>query len=184
MRDIRWPPLRVSALALLILLAGCGTALSTNPSGLSPTPAAQFSPTPSAAATPGGNGHVTLHTDALLYQPGATITVTLSNGSTHSISFPDHLTNCTVILLQRTKAQPKAANEGVDIINPCRLASPTRLHTLGPGQQLIVPLAAPKGGWPPGRYLATLGYRLSLESGLAMTISSPAFVVGASGPQP
>jgi hypothetical protein len=44
---------------------------------------------------------VTLNVSASVYQPGDTIVLILNNQSGQTIHFPDHLTECTVILLQR-----------------------------------------------------------------------------------
>lgn len=173
-----------STLAALGSLAGCGQNFSsgaTNPSATPTTP----STTPQASATSATTeGPITLRTSALLYQPGDSIVVTLSNGSKQTIYFPDHQTNCTIILLQRLRAQPKANEGGPTGINPCRLAIATRIHSLGPGQRQVVTLVAPKGGWPAGLYLATLNYRLSPSIGSSTSLSSPTFAIGSGAPQP
>jgi hypothetical protein len=127
---------------------------------------------------------VTLHVDKALYRTDDTIVVTVSNQRSQTISFPDHLTNCTVILLQRPKAQPLATDQGHAGINPCLLTIATRMHTLASGQQLVVKLVAPKDGWPAGVYLATLSYHTTSTAGVPTTISSSAFVVGPPGAQP
>lgn len=176
------------ALALPLLFAGCGASGPAGANGSPATPTAKAtSPAIHTSPPAGGGGPVTLSTDALHYQTGDTISVTLSNRSRQTIYFPDHLTNCTVILLQRQKAQPLAeAGErtGGTGVNPCQLAIVTRMHSLGPGQHLVVKLVAPKGGWPAGIYLATLSYRLSPSIGSSTALASPAFVVGSSAPQP
>lgn len=183
MRDVRRWLFIVSALIPFLLLTGCGSALSTSTACLSPTTSTQCSPSPSTQATPPeGKSAVLLRLDALRYAPNAVISVTVSNESQQSIVFPDHLTNCTVILLQRAKVQPQATREQAGVVNPCRLAIPTRLHVLGPGQRLIVTLVAPQSGWTAGLYVATLSYRPSSLAGPATTISSPAFTVGPSEP--
>lgn len=185
MRSISQPILIMGVLMTVLLLTGCGSTPFTNTPGPASTPTTPPSLSSTSLVPPrGGEGPVTLRTDALLYQPDATILVILSNGSQHALAFPDHLTNCTVILLQRATTQPRTTGTESDGINPCRLASLTRLHTLGPGQQLVVPLIAPQGGWPPGRYLALLSYQLSPGAGPATAISSPAFTIGSPAPQP
>lgn len=185
MRDFRQRLLIVSALIPVLLLAGCGSTLSPRAARPSPTTTTQGSPSPPTIATPPeGKSTVLLRPDALSYPPAATISVTVNNESRQSIAFPDHLTNCTVILLQRAQAQPRVNREQASGVNPCRLATPTRLHVLAPGQRLVVALVAPQGGWPPGRYLATLSYRPSSLAGPVATISSPAFTVGPPGSQP
>jgi len=110
--------------------------------------------------------------------------VTVSNQSSQTIYFPDHLTNCTVILLQRSKAQSLANEGGQAGINPCQLAIATHIHSLDPGQRLVVKLVVPKSGWPTGLYLATLSYHTSPSAGPSTILSSPAFAVGPRAPQP
>jgi hypothetical protein len=128
---------------------------------------------------------VTLQVSATLYQANDTITVTLSNQSSQTIYFPDHLTSCTVILLQRQKVQPlqplESENEPAGV-NPCRLGIATREHSLGVGQSLVVKLVAPSNGWLPGHYLARLSYRTSRTAGTSTTISSAVFQIGAAVP--
>lgn len=171
------------ALMCLALLAGCGSNTVTNQNGLSTsTPdhssSAVVKPSPTNATSVARTGPVTLYTDASNYRTSDTITVTLSNQSNQTIYFPDHLTNCTVILLQRPKFQPRAGDDVQGIVNPCRLAIVTRIHSLGAGQRLDVRLVASPGGWAPGIYHASLTYRTSLDAGPSTTISSTAFTVG------
>ncbi len=165
-----------STLTVLALLAGCGSETAANRTDLSSsTP--EPSPTTGGTST-AGTGPVTLRVDANYYQKGDTITVTLSNQSNQTIYFPDHLTNCTVIILQLPKVQPKAGDGVQGIVNPCRLAIATRIHSLGTGHHLDVRLVAPPGGWTPGIYHASLTYRTSPDAGPSTTISSAAFTVG------
>ncbi len=167
-----------STLTALALLTGCGSDTATNRTDLSsPTPEPSAT-TDSNATAAAGTGPVTLRTDAHFYQRGDTITVTLSNQSDQTIYFPDHLTNCTVISLQRLKVQPKTGDDVQGIINPCRLAIATRIHSLGTGQSLDVRLVAPTGGWAPGIYHASLTYSTSPDGGPSTAISSAAFTVG------
>jgi hypothetical protein len=65
-----------------------------------------------------------------------TISLTLSNQST-PISFPDHLTNCTVILL------PRQVIGGWHNNNVCQLMTRTDLHKLEAGKSLTIDLASP-----------------------------------------
>lgn len=172
------------ALMCLALFAGCGSNTVTNQNGLSmSTPdhssSAAVKPSPTTNATSvARTGPITLYTDASNYGTSDTIIVTLSNQSNQTIYFPDHLTNCTVILLQRPKVQPRTGDGVQGIVNPCRLAIATRIHTLGAGQRLDVRLVAPSGGWAPGIYHASLTYRTSPDAGPSTTISSAAFTVG------
>ncbi len=162
----------------LALLAGCGPYSSTGTHAL-PTATTKPSPIVRPKASPTAtrgvthtvpNASVTILIDARVHQPGDTISVTLSNQGSTTIYFPDHLTNCTVILLQRLGPFPQA-------VNLCRLMTRTRLHSLGAGESLTVKLAAPFQGWMPGFYLATLSYRSSFASRQLTTISSEQFQV-------
>ena len=180
-----------SALTVVAVLAGCGLNTTTNATGLSTTTAepsstaaTKASPmTTSSSISAVRTGPVTLYVGAQFYRTGDTISVTLSNQSNQTIYFPDHLTNCTVILLQRQKVQSVVAANGQAIIDACRLAIATRMHSLGAGQRLVVRLAAPLDGWPPGFYRATLSYRMSLNGGPSTTIRSAVFTVGPLVPQ-
>jgi hypothetical protein len=180
------------ALISLALLAGCGSNTAANQTGLSTsTPDHSSSAAAKPSPTTNGNstavaraGPVTLYTDAQYYRKSDTISVTLSNQSNQTIYFPDHLTNCTVVLLQRLKAQPLAGDNVQVIFDPCRLEIATRIHSLGAGQRLVVRLVASPTGWAPGLYHATLSYRTSLDAGPSTTISSAAFTVGPFTPLP
>ncbi len=187
MRSIQRLSGPLGVLFVLLLLVGCGPKLppgatnlpTTTPTKLSSTSSSASASTPTARA-----GAVTLHTDKSLYQAGDTISVTVSNQSQQTIFFPDHLTNCTVILLQRQKAQPQTSSNGQATINPCLLMITTRMHTLLAGQRLTVPLAAPRSGWPAGLYFATLSYHPVSATGPSTPISSAAFAVGSQGTLP
>lgn len=163
-----------SALLTLVLLVGCGT---NSPGGAASPP----SQTPAKPTSTAGAGAVTLQVDKSFYRAKETITVTLKNQSSQTIWFPDHLTNCTVILLQRQKAQPQAPDQGQNTQNLCKLMTATRMHALAARQQLVVPLLAPKEGWLTGWFLATLSYRTSPTANTATTIASPAFTIGPLG---
>src|SRR5947209_2313351 len=125
-----------ATLTALILLTGCGpntttgvigqTTATTEPSstGATKSPPAATSSSTHAVKT----GSVTLHADASFYRTSDSISVTLSNQSNQTIYFPDHLTNCTVILLQGQKVKPLAGENGQAGINPCRLEIATRIH--------------------------------------------------------
>ncbi len=169
---------------VLALLAGCGPNVAIGGAGLPITVTNRSLTTSNDPAGTVRTGPVTLHTNARSYLIKATIFVTVSNQSNHTIYFPDHLTNCTVILLQRLKAQPLAGDNVQGGINPCRLGIVTRIHSLGPGRRLVVRLVAPLNGWPPGFYHATLTYRTSLNASSSTTIDSAAFIVGPLGPHP
>ena len=143
-------------LMVLAVLAGCGPDVAIGGAGLPITVTNRSLTTSNDPAGAVRTGPVTLHTNAKDYGIRATIFVTVSNQSNHTLYFPDHLTNCTVILLQRLKVQPLASDNVQAGINPCRLGIVTRIHSLGPGRRLLVRLVAPLNGWPPGFYQCRL----------------------------
>ena len=126
--------------------------------------------TPLPAATIGA---VSLRVDATSYHPTETIFVTLSNQSIQAIYFLDHLTNCTVIQLQRQ------VNANWENVNACQLMIATRLHQLGAGKRLTVALvSSATRPWAVGLYHATLRYSTSQPfGGPTTTISSAGFQV-------
>ncbi len=138
------------------LLTGCGqnsSSIGTN----------KPSPTPTATTGP-----VTLQIGAPSYHPNETIEVTLSNSGASTIYFPDHLTNCMVIQLQRQ------VNGNWEIVQKCLLMIVTRIHSLDSRQRLMVNLVpAHNRQWLTGFYRATLSYRTSLEG------SAPTFIYSA-----
>jgi hypothetical protein len=120
---------------------------------------------------PAGTGFVTLRTDALSYRGSDAISVTLSNQRLQTIQFLDHLTNCTVVLLQRE------VNGSWESLNLCKLMIVTRIHTLDPGQSLTIKLVAPANHWLPGIYRVSLSYDASRDSSYTITIYSAIFQV-------
>ena len=166
----------------MILLTGCGQSTTTGAPGL---PTATTTPSLSTSKPPthtANTGKVTLQVNAQSYRSNDTITVTLKNQSNQTIYFPDHLTNCSVILLLRLPVQPLTSDNGQAGINPCRLEIVTRMHSLAAGQNLVVRLFAPSNGWLPGLYHATLTYSTSLKK--PTTIYTTTFLVGPFSPQP
>jgi hypothetical protein len=153
-------------------LTGCGQNVSTG-GGTNATPTNVPSPTVTNTPLPtASNGPVTLRVGATTYHPTDTISVTLSNQSTRAIYFPDHLTNCTVILLQHQ------VNEGWQNINMCKLMTLTSLHKLEAGKSLMVDLTSPSSPWAVGLSRATLRYGTSQTfGGLATTLYSAGFQV-------
>ena len=145
-------------------LVGCGY-IATNGTAVPPTVTTASSPPASA-------GSVTVGTDAPTYRTGDAIDVTLSNQSLQTILFPDHLTYCTVVLLQRQ------VNESWESINLCKLMIMTRMHSLDAGQSLMVKLVAPPNQWMPGLYRVKLSYGTSQQSNHLITIYSAVFQVG------
>jgi hypothetical protein len=156
------------------LLAGCEQQSSTG-GGTNATPTSTRVPSPAVTKTPfptATTGAVSLSIGATSYHPTDTISVTLSNQSTQAIYFPDHLTNCTVIQLQR---QVHGSWENV---NACPLLTPTRLHRLDAGESLTVALVSSASRpWAVGLYHATLRYSTSQTFGGPTTIDSAGFQV-------
>jgi hypothetical protein len=143
--------------AALLLSCGTGSTPGTN------------EPPPLPTAT---EGPVTLRVGATSYNTSATFEVILSNRDNQTIYFADHLTNCSVILLQQ-----KVNGNWVDMDN-CGLGILSAWHTLDSGKQLTVKLA-PRAGdhWPTGLYRARLRYRPSNNFSSLITIYSAGFEV-------
>jgi len=156
-------------------LTGCGQNGSTG-GGTNATPTPANVPSPTVANTPlppASTGPVTLRVGATTYHTIDTISVTLSNQSTRAIYFPDHLTNCTVILLLQHQV-----DGGWQNINVCKLMILTSLHKLEAGKSLTVDLTSPSSLWPVGLYRATLRYGTSQTfGGLTTTLYSAGFQV-------
>jgi len=156
--------LTVCLLLVSISLVGCGSN-ATNGTAVLPTVTTASSP-------PTSDGSVTVSVDAPTYRTGDAIAVTLSNQSLQTILFPDHLTYCTVVLLQRQ------VNESWESINLCKLMIVTRMHSLEAGHSLTVKLVAPPNQWMPGLYRVKLSYGTSQQSSHLITIYSAVFQVG------
>ena len=155
--------LMIGLLLVLTPLTGCGSNATT---GTAVSPAASMAPSP-----PARTGSVTVGVDAATYRTGDAIAVTLSNHSRQSILFPDHLTSCTVVLLQR---QVNASWESISL---CMLMMVTRMHALDAGHSLTVRLPAPSNQWLPGLYRVQLSYAASGQANHVITISSAIFQV-------
>lgn len=161
--------LLASMIVIAAQLTACGQngstggGTNTTPTNV-PSPAATTTPLPTASGGP-----VTLRVGATSYHSGDTISVTLSNQSTQAIYFPDHLTNCTVILLQLQ------VNGSWQSVNACKLMTPTRLHKLEAGKSLTIDLTPPPSLWAVGLYRATLSY------GSAQTFGGPTTTLSSAG---
>jgi len=151
-------------LLALTLVESCGHNTTTG---------ATVSPTvKTASSPPASTGSVTVVVDAPTYRAGDAISVKLSNQSLQTILFPDHLTYCTVVLLQRQ------VNESWESINLCKLMIVTRMHSLDARHSLTVKLVAPPNQWETGLYRVKLSYRASQQSNHLITIYSAVFQVG------
>lgn len=150
---------------LLVLLGACGY---DGVSGSVP-------PTkPSSKTSP-----VVLQVGFGQYQPGETVRVTIRNQSQQTISFPDHLTECSVLLFEYQ------AGSAWKPVAPCKRMIRTRILFLKAGMALDVTLT-PSFGWLSGMYRATLTYNMlasasnendnaTVGSGPEITISSSTF---------
>ena len=160
MRLHRW--LLIMGLMLIpALLASCGQQRSTA-GGTNATPVLRA-----------WTGAVSLRVGATSYHPTETISVTLSHQSTQAIYFLDHLTNCTVIQLQRR------VDGNWENVNMCLLLTAMRLHKLDAGKRLTVALVSSAARpWAVGLYHTTLRYRSSRPFGGPTTsIASAGFQV-------
>ncbi len=168
----------------LLLLAGCGyngTATTSTGSPATVTAVTAITPgatTTAAAVTPSTtpnahSGNVTVQLSASGYHAHEAITVTISNGTAQTISFADHQSNCTVVLLQRQNT----ANW--DSVNLCKLMTLTRLLSLNAGKSTTAILQASGTTWQTGTYRVAFGYSAGPDgsSGPATVAYSSVFQV-------
>jgi hypothetical protein len=185
----------IAGLVVLICLASCGynaarsagsTGSTSGPTGTSgsvritktvvgltagPT---RISSPPTAARS--STGIVTLHLDTIPKSVRNGITLTINNQTNQEIFFADHMTECTVILLQMmTQLQENGQWQPVA---PCKVLTVTRLRSQLSGKSLTVTLLPPSGQWALGLYRAVLSYVSSGVGVQSKTISSPSFRVG------
>lgn len=174
----------------LILLVSCGqnvipgtttVATATTQPGSSATPITTKMPVPvtatsSPAKTPAPttpSGSVTLSIEPASPRTHMVLVVTISNHTGQTIYFPDHLTNCTVILLEHQAAgnwQP---------VNLCKLMILTRLLPLNTRQDLAVKLLPSLSAWVPDLYRASIRYSSSPRPALPTTVYSVTFTISA-----
>jgi hypothetical protein len=128
--------------------------------------------------------------DIITYNPSDTIVVNLFNGSKKTIYFPDHQTNCTVIMLQvqpevQIVGSPGNAAEAAatatatsipQLAQNCAVYTASTLYSLRPLQAKQVQLPPEDGFWQMGTYRAVLTYT-SAPGEPPITISSPLFQV-------
>lgn len=180
--------------ALLLFLAACGQNSTGNGSnsaqpGLSGTSGtAQLvktgivptkvplhpSPTPTAPAQL--TGKVTLQINTLPQHANASMVLLLNNQTNQEILFSDHLTECTVLLLQ-VQPQSPASSGTWQTVAPCKLMIVTRLHSLANGKTLTIALIPPGGQWAPGTYRALLSYIPGGADHQPQTVFSPSFQI-------
>jgi hypothetical protein len=133
------------------------------------------SPTPTAPAQL--TGKVTLQIDTIPHNASASMVLTLNNQTNQQILFSDHLTECTVLVLQ-VQPQPPTSSGIWQAVAPCKLMTATRLHSLANGKILTITLIPPGGQWTPGLYQALLSYIPGGTDHKLQTVFSPSFQVG------
>lgn len=151
-----------ASILVVFLLSGCGY----NAGSGAPPPSSGTSalpPTPS----------VTLQVGATNYPLGSVISVTIKNQGGQAIFFADHLTNCTVLLLQRQTAN------SWEPVALCKLSIATHIHSLKASESLEVKLTS-SDQWSAGSYRARLDYGVGSQEGLGAptTVYSSEFHVG------
>lgn len=186
------PVLLLAGAGMLLLLAACGqnfsgSGSSSSQPGLSGTPGtAQLvrtgiptripshpSPTPTAPTQLAGK--VTVQLTTVPRQASDAMVLTINNQTNQQILFSDHLSECTVLLLQ---VESPADSGTWQAVAPCKLMTVTRLHTLEAGKTLTVTLTPPGSPWTPGLYRALLSYIPAGADHTVRTVFSPSFQVG------
>ena len=166
-----------ASLAILMVLASCGVNVPATSSSSADSTGTPSRPSPTLSATLPPTHGVTLRVDTVTQH---TISITLANQSNQTILFSDHLTDCTIILLQLI---PQGVGNGQwQAVAPCRREILTRLYTLAPRKDLVVALTAPGSQWVPGLYRALLTYFFSGARATLKTVFSPSFPVGSFSP--
>lgn len=178
---------------MLLFLAACGqnsTGSSSSQPGLTGTSGtAQLvktvivptkvplhpSPTPTAPAQL--TGKVTLQIDTIPGHASNSMVLTLNNQTNQEILFSDHLTECTVLLLQ-SQPQSSVSSGTWQAVAPCKLMIVTRLHSLAAGKALTITLIPLGGQWAPGLYRALLTYFSTGANQKLQTVFSPSFQIG------
>jgi hypothetical protein len=185
----------VASLVVLILLAGCGYSAvgSVGSTGSSPgrtgtngskqvtktaigLTALPTRTSPTSSPPRSTSGFVTLHIGTIPKSARSTITFTLDNQTTQAISFADHQSECTVILLQM---MPQLQENGQwQPLAPCKALTLTRFLTLAAEKSLTLTLSPPNGQWVPGLYRGALSYVSSGAEVPSKTVFAPSFRVG------
>jgi hypothetical protein len=158
---------------VVFLLAGCGyNGESKGSPPLTGVPATSTTTSPPTSSPPTSppTSSVALQLGASSYQSSSRISVTIKNQSQQMISFADHRTSCTVLLLERQ------VTTSWESVAPCKLMIATRIHTLNAGESLLVELAAPSQ-WPTGTYRARLDYGVGSGSDMPIIVYASEFTV-------
>ncbi|MGH2478982.1 MAG: hypothetical protein ACRDHW_04935 [Ktedonobacteraceae bacterium] len=167
----------------LVLLAGCGyngnaTTSTGNSATATSVPRVTPATSPTATVMPtgthaSGSGGVSVHLSASGYHAHDTIVVTITNGTSQTISFADHQSNCTIVLLQRQNATTW------EPVSLCKLMILTRILSMDAGKSQTVSLHAPASGWQTGMYRVSFSYNggASASRSPVAAASSPVFQV-------
>ena len=166
-----------AGLAVLVALASCGQNIpgSSSSTADSTLTHSQLSPTPTNMLPPAGE--VTLRPASVTQY---TISFTLANRTNQTILFSDHLTTCSVVLLELLPQG--SSGEQWQAVAPCGKDIQTQTRSLAPGKDLTVVLTDPDGQWAPGLYRALLTYSPSGTRATPKTVFSPRFQVGSFNP--
>ena len=183
----------IAGTGMLLLLAACGQNFSgsgsnTSQPGQSGTPGTAqvvktgivptkvpIHPSPTPTSPVQQTGKVTVQLTTIPQQVSDRMVLTIVNSTNQQILFADHLSECTVLLLQ---VQSPASSGLWQAVAPCKLMTPTRLHALEAGKTLTVTLIPPGNQWTPGLYRALLSYVPSGAGHTPQTVFSPSFQVG------
>ena len=158
---------------MFAILASCGQNSSGGFNSPIGTTSTFVRPSPTLSTTFPPTSEVTLRLDSVT---STSILITLANNSSQAILFPDHLTECSVVLLQLI---PQGTNsQQWQTVAPCRKEILTWLHALAPGKDLTITLTAPSGQWAAGLYRAVLTYTLSGAKATPRTVFSASFSTG------
>lgn len=152
----------------ILLLAGCGyngktSNSSTNTAAQPATATAPITPAATATATPRitpgtSSTGVSVRSSASTYHPNETIVITITNATTQPISFADHQTNCSIVLLQHRDGTSWKS------VALCKLMTLTRFLSLAAGHSSTISLKA-SDTWQKGDYRAAFTYSMgSLET--------------------
>jgi hypothetical protein len=159
-------------LLILTLVIGMFIVSScTSNSSSSPSPSPPSGTQPAQGSPGSASNGVTLDLASTTYHTSDTLRITLKNSGSQPIFFPDHLTNCTVLLLEYQ------VNGSWQAIDNCGTLNATRWHMLSPQQQLEVTLSPPAQGWATGHYRLKLVYHVGQRTAPPQTLYSVIYQV-------
>ncbi len=115
--------------------------------------------------------------ESVSYGPDSTILAWAGNGLSQCIYATDHMSDCSIVVLERQ------VNGGWQPQADCHASSPARMVTLPPMQAAFIRLMpgateAQHGVWPVGTYRVAFIYRLEQAStGQAVEVDSTTFTI-------